>query len=282
VSRADLGPLRAVGRLVAGERIAGAGQPQPAGGLRGDPARAAGYVLDEVVLHPHAVAAGEQHRRVGRSLLRALFDHDSGLGPRHHAGNNLVVLGRRISDDAGQRRHAGGDAAVSGQRLVQEIELIDDRFAIRPQRNRGADLAVWTLKRRMHASREEQAERHDDQRRDRHADQASAARPECGSFHTQQVRETLALGFSCSHHQLWIARHVGTPVRSAKMPVTLVATVLRRVSCSRFAILDRLFTLNPLTFGPGREVARGTCRLRQRSRSTFPLLPRFCVFRPGR
>src|SRR5205823_4736149 len=29
VSRADLGPVRAVGRLVAGERVTGAGQPEP-------------------------------------------------------------------------------------------------------------------------------------------------------------------------------------------------------------------------------------------------------------
>lgn len=86
VSRADPGPLRAVGRVVASERGTFAGQPEPARELFGDVAWDAGDVVGEVVLHPHPVAAGDHHRSVGRSLCGALLDHDPGFRPRLDAG----------------------------------------------------------------------------------------------------------------------------------------------------------------------------------------------------
>src|SRR5262249_31694916 len=73
VCRADLGPLRAVAGLIAGNRSARAGQPEPARRLRGGAARSAGHVLGEVVLHPHAMVAREHHCRVGRPRFGALF-----------------------------------------------------------------------------------------------------------------------------------------------------------------------------------------------------------------
>ncbi len=53
---ADGGPVGAVGRLGAGDGLAGAGQPQPARGGRGGRAGLPGAVVDVVVLHPHPVA----------------------------------------------------------------------------------------------------------------------------------------------------------------------------------------------------------------------------------
>ncbi len=134
---ADLGPVRAVGRLVAGDRVAGAGQPQPARGCRGDGARLARRVVGVVVLHPHPVVRGDHHRRVRRSRLGALLDDDPGLGPRHEAGSRAdpgAVPGR---DQAGQRGDPDGDAAVPGQRLAHEVEAVAHRLASRPHRGCG-------------------------------------------------------------------------------------------------------------------------------------------------
>src|ERR1039458_9828882 len=55
VNGAHHGPVRAVGRVVAGDRVAGAGQPQPARGCRGNGAWLARGVAGVVVLHAYPV-----------------------------------------------------------------------------------------------------------------------------------------------------------------------------------------------------------------------------------
>ncbi len=105
--RGDPGPVRAVGGLVAGERPAGAGQPQPARGGRRDRAGPPGLVLGVVVLHSYAVAAGHHHRGVRRTRLGALPDDDPGLGPGH---------------DAAAHRHAlAVDRAVAGAPALARV-----------------------------------------------------------------------------------------------------------------------------------------------------------------
>ena len=70
VDGADPRPVAAVGRVIAGDGVAGAGQPQPARSGRRDRARGAGGVVGVVVLHAHAVAAGDHGRRIGRGRGR--------------------------------------------------------------------------------------------------------------------------------------------------------------------------------------------------------------------
>ena len=106
VNGAHLGPVRAVGRVVAGDRVAGAGQPQPARGGRGDGARLARRVVGVVVLHAYPVVCGDHHRRVRRSRLGALLDDYPGLGPRHEAGTRVdrrVRAGRKLPFADGSR-----------------------------------------------------------------------------------------------------------------------------------------------------------------------------------
>ena len=133
---ADQRPVRAVGGVVAGDRVSVAGQPQPARRGRGHAAGQAGGVVDVVPLHPHAVGPGDHHRRVRRALRGVLLDDDPGLGPRLQATWRRLEPAVTCADDesAGQRRHLHGDRAVPGHRLVREVEHVLDRLTARPGR----------------------------------------------------------------------------------------------------------------------------------------------------
>ncbi len=132
VHGADSGPVRAVGRVVPGDRAAGAGEPQPARRGGGDGPGAPGDVAGEVVLHPDAMTGRDEHGRVRRPGPGAGFDDDPGLGPR-------LQPGRAGPARQGQRGHPGGDAAVPGEWPVREVEAVAHRLAARPDR-RGAAL----------------------------------------------------------------------------------------------------------------------------------------------
>ncbi len=143
----DRGPVPAVGRGVSGERVTRAGKPQPPRGSGRHRARRTGDVVGEVVLHPHPVPAGGHDGRIGRSRPGARIDEDPGLGPRLGARAQREVGFDRQRPAALQRGDPDGQAAVPGQGLVDEVEAVGDRLAVRA----GRDVARLHLALSVHA-----------------------------------------------------------------------------------------------------------------------------------
>ncbi len=192
VHGADLRPPAAVGRVVAGQDVTGAGQPQPARCRRGDAAGQPGPVTGVVPLHPGAMAASDHDRRVGRSLAGAGRDEEAGLRPRREARRQVgrSLRGQARLDDAGERGRPDGDAAVCRQRAVHEVIGVGDGLAARAGRDdvmaRSAGAALLAV------DRGEQAEQHGEQHRGDDGDDPAADRPELDPLSPQQVREAVA------------------------------------------------------------------------------------------
>ncbi len=195
--RADLGPVRAVGRVVPGDHVARAGQPQPARRRRRHRPGQARNITGVVVLHAHAVAAGGHHRGVGRSGPGAAGDDDPGLGPRHqarsHGALRTVTRGDEtavVFDHPGQRRHPDGDAPVAGQWLGREVVAVVDRLATWSGRNcplaRGGAVSV--------TAGHEHPDHIDQHNRDDDGDHPAAQGPELRPLGVQQLREPVAPG----------------------------------------------------------------------------------------
>ena len=151
--RADPGPVRAVGGVVAGDRVAGPGQPQPARRGRGHLPGQAGHVVGEVPLHPHAVASGDHHRRVRRTLAGARLDDDPGLGPRLHARASCppsaIRRRRRATPWVEYRPVSDVTRTVmlpfAGQRLADEVEAVGHPFPAGPGGRRRAGQAAGSV-----------------------------------------------------------------------------------------------------------------------------------------
>ena len=142
LDRADRRPVRAVGGVVASDRVARPGQPQPARMCRRNGTGHPRGVPGEVVLHPDPVTARRHHRRVGGALVGALLDDDPRLGPLRQAGHQVAIpdLYRPRAEVhvlAGQRGDPRGDSAVPGQRLAREGEAVGHDLAARPVRDVG-------------------------------------------------------------------------------------------------------------------------------------------------
>src|SRR5208282_2739005 len=206
-------PVRAVRRVIAGDRVAVAGEPQPARACRRDGTGQAGRIARVVPLHPHPVAAGDHHRRVGRALAEVLLDDDPGLRPRHEAGPQrarveaglVVCRVYRTLRKGRERGRPDRDAAVPGERLAHEVEAVGHRLAARTQRERGRAAAGRAVLYRPAPARahtptgdvpagrdEEQPEPGRHQDRDDHADDPAAHRAELGPLRVQQLREAVA------------------------------------------------------------------------------------------
>ena len=151
-----------------------------------------------VVLHPHAVAAGDHHGRVRRPRLGARLDDDPCLGPRLEAlvgrRRRLPGLGESLRIGAGQRRHPDRDAAVPGEGLMHEVEAVGHRLAARPDRNRGQALLAGehravrpVLAAHAAVGGQEHADEHDKHPGDDHADDPAADAAELYPLRPQQL-----------------------------------------------------------------------------------------------
>ena len=227
LDRAHLGPVRAVGGVVAGDRVAGASQPQPARMRRRNGTRQPGGIPGEVVLHPDPVTARHHHRRVRRALMGAALDDDPRLGPLGQAGHQAAAdLHRALRAGevrvlAGERGDARGDGAVPGQRLVHEVEAVGDDLAARPVRDVGqAGFARFRrtavdLAADVRVSGREHAEEDGQQRGQDHADHPAAHAAELDPLGPQQGAEAAAAGSVAGpgfgpRHRDGLGRHRGT------------------------------------------------------------------------
>ena len=130
----------------------------------------------EVVLHAHAVVAGEQHRRVRRAELGALLDDHAGLGPR------FGVLGESAATRAVMR-------AVAGERAVHEVNASSTGVPSGPVGG------VWPAQLspfgpaqlKLAAGGAEQSDEDGQRDRDEHADDPAADGAELGPLGVNQV-----------------------------------------------------------------------------------------------
>ena len=216
---ADLGPARAVGGVVAGDDVTGAGQAQPARRRGGHLARQARGITGVVPLHSCAVAAGNHDSRVRRALAGARGDDQPCLRPRHHRGlgaDRLSVQGQAAFGQFGQRGHFRRDAAVAGQRAVHEVEGVGHRLAAGTGRDdvtarravrasdTGCYLAVTPLK---------QAEQDGHQHRDHDGNDPAANSPELGPLGVQQVREAGPAGLAAGREGVIVVMTPAPPAR---------------------------------------------------------------------
>ena len=227
LDRAHLGPVRAVGGVVAGDRVAGASQPQPARMRRRNGTGHPGGVPGEVVLHPDPVTARHHHRRVRRALVGALLDDDPRLGPLHQAGHHVAAAdlhrarALRFACSPVSEVTARGEGAVPGQRLAHEVEAVGHDLAARPVRDVGqAGLARFhrtavDLAADARVGGREHAEEDGQQRGQDHADHPAAHAAELDPLGPQQGAEAAAAGSVAGpgfgpRHRDGLGRHRGT------------------------------------------------------------------------